>query len=677
MRGSSLKLLVCEIVAIGVATAIAVILFTFDLKITAAQEQESEDLQQQFPPSSSSSASVVDRITEIIQEIIANSTQIYDGSNSSSIDNSTSSDYLTLRWSNITHVAARASHVFNTKCQTNEIPLSGTWYTGSPQYLSVIANYPSIGGEEKIPTENSLSWTVVIFNSHESNSFPAVGGVLCKSTTIFANATTAGQLSRDEEEQQEEQSETSPTEASSLPRETESDRVAGLTATLNGDTFTRGDIITVNGTVEEREPGSFVGIEVIDPQSEIVERGVSPITADNNTFTYSFVAGEQEEGAEGEGGAGEEGQQQQQEEQQEQEEEDEEFSYIDEPMVTSGNYRMVLTYFPPGEPLEMEQVELVFEYNNDSSTTSTTVDDDDITDAEELGGGAAAEATSSILQPAAIPSTTTLFQSINDSFSVQVPEGWTIQDVNNTASALSEETTQGYGILARLCPEEEEREQQEQPSALPNVGGSRGMLGCEASENYVIHIVRYHDLDNRLQADNNATTSSNNSIMTNDNILLYHLQKLQEIGYRDIQIVNTADMTVNITNPLTNETISTVLAQFIEIIYNNTTIAPSEARSGYLISTATNVTMPNLGTTMGYTIFYEGSSLSAEEPTIGFGSLRQLPPAVKQIFGSFELIAAPEIAEQAVEAAEPADGGDNREDMGDDVDDLLLFWNIS
>jgi plastocyanin len=53
---------------------------------------------------------------------------------------------------------------------------------------------------------------------------------------------------------------------------------------------------------------------------------------------------------------------------------------------------MVLTYFPPGEPLEMEQLELVFEYNNDTSTTSTTVDDDNISDAEELGG-AAAEAT--------------------------------------------------------------------------------------------------------------------------------------------------------------------------------------------------------------------------------------------------------------------------------------------
>jgi hypothetical protein len=112
----------------------------------------------------------------------------------------------------------------------------------------------------------------------------------------------------------------------------------------------------------------------------------------------------------------------------------------------------------------------------------------------------------------------------------------------------------------------------------------------------------------------------------------------------------------------------------------STAIAPNEAKSGYLISTASNATAPNLGTTKGYTIFYEGSSVSATEPTIGFGSLRQIPPAVKQVFDSFQLIAAPEVAQalaqQAAEAAEPAEDVDDGEN-DDDVDDLVLFWNVS
>src|ERR671914_1732128 len=169
----------------------------------------------------------------------------------------------------------------------------------------------------------------------------AIALILLTSNFTIINA----QLPQDEEQQELE---------SEGEGEGEGEGEQGLTATLNGESFTRGDTITVSGSVEEREPSSFVAIEVIDPQSEIVERGVSAVTADN-TFTYSFVAGE--------------------EQQQPQQEFD-----IDEPMVISGNYRIILTYFPPGDddPLDVERVQLVFEYDNndvDDGNDSTTISD--------------------------------------------------------------------------------------------------------------------------------------------------------------------------------------------------------------------------------------------------------------------------------------------------------------
>ena len=252
----------------------------------------------------------------------------------------------------------------------------------------------------------------------------------------------------------------------------------------------------------------------------------------------------------------------------------------------------------------------------------------------------------------------TTFQSTNDSFSIQVPQGWVIQDLNNTGSALLNESSQGYGILAQLCPEEE---QQGAPLTNNASGGSSTdstSNSCRGSQEEVIYIIRYPDLDARIQAASNVTTTtaaSGNNNITTDNVQSYHLQKLQEVGYRDIQTVNSTATTVNITNPQTNETIATVPAKLVEITYS-TNSTPNETRNGYFILTATAATDPDVGTTKGYAVFYEGDSntsttaATAETTTTTSTTASDnlepaLPPAVALIFDSFELIAAPEVVQ--------------------------------
>jgi hypothetical protein len=111
----------------------------------------------------------------------------------------------------------------------------------------------------------------------------------------------------------------------------------GLTATLNGDSFTTGDIITVSGSIDVRGPYSEALINVIDPEGKTVELVyVRAVAAGEFTqFTHSFVAGENEGKPDDE-----------------------------EPMVTSGNYRMIIQFGP-------EMVEFIFGYTAISGATTT------------------------------------------------------------------------------------------------------------------------------------------------------------------------------------------------------------------------------------------------------------------------------------------------------------------
>ncbi|MDQ4016594.1 MAG: hypothetical protein M3136_12620, partial [Thermoproteota archaeon] len=86
--------------------------------------------------------------------------------------------------------------------------------------------------------------------------------------------------------------------------------------------------------------------------------------------------------------------------------------------------------------------------------------------------------------------TTAAAQSAKDSFRVQVPQGWIIHDVDNTGFTLISEVMQGYGILAQLCPEEQQQQRQ-LPS--PNVNDPKAIT-CQETGEEIIHINRYPNL---------------------------------------------------------------------------------------------------------------------------------------------------------------------------------------
>jgi hypothetical protein len=267
--------------------------------------------------------------------------------------------------------------------------------------------------------------------------------------------------------------------------------------------------------------------------------------------------------------------------------------------------------------------------------------------------------TSSVTQNGTLASAT-LFESTKDGFRVQLPQGWVIQDVNNTSFTLAAEVLQGYGILALLCPDGEEVQQQE---GLSSSNSSCQQQGQEER----MYILRYPNLGTRL-----GITVDDIDNTTPLAIIRYQIQKLQEVGYRDVDIVNSTRTRIDI-NYTAAEGVpvreATVPARIIEMTYS-TSSAPDEIRRGYSILTATNVTPPGPETITGYSIFYEGTGANATQQTTTppSGNLT-LPASLGQVSDSFELIASEEAGQIIVALSTPQEPGDQvegDEDGGDE-----------
>jgi len=195
-------------------------------------------------------------------------------------------------------------------------------------------------------------------------------------------------------------------------------------------------------------------------------------------------------------------------------------------------------------------------------------------------------------------------------FSVEVPSGWMVQEIDNTNThALLDKIMQGSRLLAEFCPQEQ-----------PHPDGGREYSCQEFTQS--IKLQRYPNLYSQPI----FTSASSGSASDIDRLLAYHVSKLEGLGYTDISVVQNMTTLVNLVDVDGNTMNVLIPANIVELTYNN---ADLNRTRGFFLLSATNATS-NTGVTSGYVLSYEAPA------TIQPSGATPLP--IAQIFQSFEFV---------------------------------------
>jgi hypothetical protein len=207
------------------------------------------------------------------------------------------------------------------------------------------------------------------------------------------------------------------------------------------------------------------------------------------------------------------------------------------------------------------------------------------------------------------------FQSAADGFRLQVPYGWVVQDIDNLHLPNFRVTNEaGFFILAIICPQQEAVQ-----------GTAAEMYNCEQSGSSV------EILHDRLSHRPEFEVIEDPASITPDDFLAFVIEEMQGRNYTNVQIINSTDLTINITSPENpNTTIRTAPAKLVEMTYQ---LSPGlgDMRSYSILATIPENPQPGLRQMVsGEFVTYEGPALTTPS-----GSP---PPPVQQMFQSLEFI---------------------------------------